>query len=957
MKKSLFILAMVAACSALLSLNGQQLSTLSWTRDNSFTIVSGSTKATILIDPEEALVVKKAAELLVEDIEEISGQKLNIATTYNKKMAGPKIVAVTLGVGGKKSLFNTLNKTLKEDFSDLEGQWEAFRIKTVRMNDEKMLIVVGSDRRGTAYGLLEISSMLGVSPWKWWADVKPEKKVELKLVGADKEVPSPSVKYRGIFINDEDWGLEPWAKNNYEPEAGDPGPRTYARIFELLLRLRANTIWPAMHECTKPFFSIPGNLQVADTFAIMISNSHCEPMLRTNTGEWNQEEYGAYNYFTNKENVLKYWEERVTETAHMENIYTIGMRGIHDGRMEGASNVKEYLEGLRQVIGDQRAMLSRHINEDLTKVHQIFIPYKEVQEVYDAGLEVPEDVTLIWCDDNYGYIRRLSNAEEQKRSGGSGVYYHVSYWGRPHDYLWLPSTEPSVVWYEMQRAYAYGAKQMWILNVGDIKPAEYLIDMFMDMAWNIRSVQQTGVTVHMRDWLEAQFGDGLGAPMAEIMDKYYELAFIRRPEFMGWSQTEPTTQTKDSDFNMFEMGDEINARLTAYQKLDSAVQALSAKIPSRLKDAYFELVEYPVRGAALMNEKILYAQQARLLDSHGISSAEKYGKKSTEAYETILSLTEKYNKGIAGGKWDGMMSMKPRNLPVFQPAVLPETYSPTAEPKLWIEGTDAPAAPYVARQRSETTAFIILDRADKFVRIYDAPSVTWITKPDWLTLVPDETNDQHPEERVYGFRLDDRKMVAAMEGGLVEVKVGGTTYRIAVEAIKPPMQKNAFEMDQAVVIPVENAVKHLEIDLKWKEIQGLGYSRHALALFPLQYTLKEDPKENPSLEYTFYTTSSGVADLRLYFLPTHPADGKSELRYAVSVDGSSLQTVSIRTYDRDDQWKQNVLRNQAVSTTQHVLAPGKHLLRIYPVDPGLVLDQIMVDFKKDRKFYVVPNQQ
>ena len=412
--KLLVFLAFVC-CGTLLTAQRLDLTQLT-PIDRSFTLVSASQTATLLIDPHEELVVHKAAEMLRKDVAEITGKELQTATSYNKKKAGPKIIVATLGIGGKKSLLNTVNKLMKEDFSDLEGQWEAFRIQTARLNGEKVLLVIGSDRRGTAYGLLEISRMIGVSPWTWWADVHPEKKATLTLADPYTNMPSPSVKYRGIFINDEDWGMHPWAGKTYEPEVGDMGPRTYARIFELLLRLRANTIWPAMHECSKPFFTVPGNLQVADTFAIMISNSHCEPMLRTNTGEWDTNTLGPYNYFTNKDRVLKYWEDRVVEAGHNENIYTIGMRGIHDGRMEGASNVSEYLNGLRQVIADQRDILARNIDSDVTRVPQIFIPYKEVLEVYDAGLEVPDDVTLIWCDDNYGYIRRLSNAEEQKRS-------------------------------------------------------------------------------------------------------------------------------------------------------------------------------------------------------------------------------------------------------------------------------------------------------------------------------------------------------------------------------------------------------------------------------------------------------------------------------------------------------------------------------------------------------------
>lgn len=318
----------------------------------------------------------------------------------------------------------------------------------------------------------------------------------------------PQVAYRGIFINDEDWGLTPWSWKHYEPSErkGQIGPKTHARIFELLLRLRANTFWPAMHECSIPFFFTEGNKEMADKYAIYLGTSHCEPMMRNTNGEWKMAGKGEYDYVHNRKNVLFFWEERVKQLRHSDDIYTLGMRGVHDGKMQGAKTLEEQKKALTEILADQRRMLAKYKGKDLTKVPQVLIPYKEVLDIYQAGLQVPEDVTLMWCDDNYGYITHFPTAKEAARPGGNGIYYHVSYWGRPHDYLWLSTASPYLLYQQMKQAYEKGIRQMWILNVGDIKPAEYQTELFMDMAWNIGRVQQTGVTGHLSHFCPGSSG-------------------------------------------------------------------------------------------------------------------------------------------------------------------------------------------------------------------------------------------------------------------------------------------------------------------------------------------------------------------------------------------------------------------------------------------------------------------
>ena len=330
------------------------------------------------------------------------------------------------------------------------------------------ILIEGGNGRGMAYGLLELSRLAGVSPWVWWGDVVPEQKNHLALSDDFKTEQQPSVAYRGIFLNDEDWSLRPWSHKTYEPsEKKQIGPKTYRKIFELMLRLRANTIWPAMHPGTIAFFNIPGAKAIADSCGIVIGTSHCEPLLRNNVDEWDTTERGAFNYRTNRQQVHQYWTERLQEVKKSkDNMFTIGMRGIHDSSMEGYKTEEEKFEALQQVINDQQELLRKHIG-DPSKLMQVFVPYKEVLQLYEKGLQLPDNVTLMWCDDNYGYMTRLSDANEQQRSGGAGVYYHLSYWGRPHDYLWLTTTQPGLIYNEMREAYNHNVRKLWIANVHD----------------------------------------------------------------------------------------------------------------------------------------------------------------------------------------------------------------------------------------------------------------------------------------------------------------------------------------------------------------------------------------------------------------------------------------------------------------------------------------------------------
>ena len=526
---------------------------------------------------------------------------------------------------------------------------DGFRIYT----SGSQIIIEGGNGRGMAYGLLELSRLAGVSPWIWWGDVVPERKSRLVMSNDFVSQQQPSVAFRGIFLNDEDWSLRPWSQTTHAPSPmGQIGVATYKRIFQLLLRLRANALWPGMHGGTKAFFLMPGAKAMADSCGIVIGTSHCEPLLRNNVGEWDVKERGPFNYRTNREQVQSYWIERLRQVSHShDNMFTIGMRGIHDSSMEGYTTEQEKFDALQQVIDDQQQLLRRYVG-DPSRLMQVFVPYKEVLQLYEKGLQVPDYVTLMWCDDNYGYITRLSDAREQQRQGGAGVYYHLSYWGRPHDYLWLTTTQPGLIYSEMRQAYDHNARRLWIANVHDPKVAGYQLELFLDMAWNIDCVTHQTLGDHYQRWLCRQFGDEAGRRLFPVMYEFYRLCGIRRPEFMGWTQVEldkkvyPRGLSSVSDIPLTPQ--EAATRIADFERIKTTVLESRSLIRQELQDAFFAAIEYPVFAAAAMNRKIL------------CDSAE-----SHQAYEEIQLLTRQYNE-LCGGKWRGLMDAAPRRLPVYE---------------------------------------------------------------------------------------------------------------------------------------------------------------------------------------------------------------------------------------------------------------------------------------------------
>jgi hypothetical protein len=611
-----------------------------------FALVVDGRAAPLVLPPDAPEVVRIAARDLAGDIERVSGVRPDILNTPPADTALPRV-------------------ELSLAPSALAGRWEAFQLSA----RPGVLAISGSDRRGLAYGVYELSRRIGVSPWHWWADVPVVRRPEILFSVGNEPVDQPAVKYRGIFINDEDWGLVPWAAKTHEPEVGNIGPKTYGRMFELMLRLRANLLWPGMHPTTTPFHQVPGNAAIADAYAIVLGSSHAEPMLRNNVGEWTAPK-DDYNYVTNRDGVLAYWEQRVKERTSGESLFTLGMRGIHDSAIVGPKNQAERIATLTEIFGKQRDMLARHLGGgDATRVGQMFCPYKEVLDDYLAGLRVPDDVTIVWPDDNFGYIRRFATDAERARSGGLGVYYHLSYLGAPLAWLWFDSLPTALVWTEMNRAYEQGARTLWVANVGDLKANEQSTEFFLDLAWHADRSTPEAPSRFLRAMAARDFGPSHAGQIADIWARHQALAFARKPEHLQWHLPKtpyaPTTLTEA----------EITARLDAYAALTRDSAAVAAVLPAEAQDAFFQLVDYPVSAAVAANERYFRAELARLQKAGGQNSAalETFAA-SERAGKRVVELTKRYNEQIADGKWRHILSvngLSTREWKSFQPDPIP----------------------------------------------------------------------------------------------------------------------------------------------------------------------------------------------------------------------------------------------------------------------------------------------
>ena len=894
--------------------------------------------AVLCYDPSDFKVVGIAAEMLSEDIGRVTGRPaaMQAAADPGALPAGPALVAGTLG---HSALVDALVQDGVLDAAELEGKWESFIVQQVRLkNGGPLLVVAGSDRRGTAFGLTALGRAVGVSPWYFWADVTPPLKDGLYVQSGRFVQKEPSVQYRGIFINDERFGgWARWVEQTYDKETGKVGPKVYRQVFELLLRLGGNYLWPAMHPGTAAFNDNPENARLADDYAIVMGSSHCEQMLRNNEGEWKAVgTYGDFNYITNRKVMQDYWEERVRTNGKYENTYTLGLRGIHDYPMEGANTTTERRNLMQQAIDDQRDMLRRNIDKPLEEIPQVLCTYEEVLDAYHDGLVIPEEVTMLWADDKQGYTRNLCNPEEMKRKGGAGIYYHISYHGDPASWIWLSPLSPAFISTELTKAYTFGARKIWVFNVGDIKPAEKELTFAMQLAWDIDRWSPEKAHGFIKEWAADTFGEEFAQEISDIQDAYYRFQ----------------ASGKDAHVYFLEYPEEqIRSRLEEFRAVADRAEALADRIPQNLRAAYFELVLYPVKGAEMINEYQLLSRLSLAHATYGDSeTALKDAARATEMYDALNVWTRKYNQELLDGKWDHFFDWRPyfwngskvMDAPVATQALLDEV---AASPK--------PGFISVSDALSQGGA-VIDSEVDGSIPI-------WIK-----ALSPIVNFSKAPENNIFCHVLCGKDSFDASatpinniwhapyvgpmwsKVGTLHLKKGDNTLRLT--ELKPDARIDdifigvypPFPAESRLCIPAGgySAVRQGRAGTV-TTVPQLGFSDGVVVL-PFDTPSYDDVNEAPCVEYEL-DLKDGDSRIEVRTLPTlHVYEGR-DARYAVQLDDRAPEVFSIHTDDFSAEWRWNVLRGYSFRTIDvNGVSAGKHRLKVYPLDPGIVLQEVRV---------------
>ena len=893
-------------------------------------------EAVIYIDAKDYKVVDITANLLADDVERVTGRHPQVTTAASVKSI-PKGVPVVVGTVGRSRLIEELVRQKSINVSAVKGKWESFVVTTIEHPKQggQLLVIAGSDRRGTAFGLMSLCEAIGVSPWYWWADVTPQHKEALYVEPGTFVQVEPSVQYRGIFINDERFGgWARWAEQKH----GKVGPETYKRVFELLLRLKANYLWPAMHPGTQAFNDNPENARLADDYAIVMGSSHCEQMLRNNEGEWKAVEQehpgtlGDFNYITNRQTMQNYWETRVKTNGRYENTYTLGLRGIHDYPMEGANTTAERVALMQQAIDDQRDMLRRNIKKPIEEIPQVLCTYEEVLDAYHNGLKVPEDVTLLWSDDKHGYCRNLCNPEEMKRKGGAGIYYHLSYHGDPASWIWLSPLSTTFLSAELTKAYTYGARKIWVFNVGDIKPAEKEISFVMDLAWDINRWKPSEAHNYIRYWAAKTFDNEVAQEIADIQAGYYRLQAAGKDAhvwFVNYSE------------------EQIEERIAEWRALTAHATELASRIPESLKNAYFELISYPVCGAAMINEYQLLARHSMVRATTGDSiGAMADANRVRQMFDSLNESTRHYNEDILDGKWQQFFNWQPYHW--FRSEKIEQ---PLATPELIAQAKNSPQARFLSvREALSSKGTIIISDAD-------------VEMPLWIeALTPIRNFSKEAKDNEFCQVKTENDSFVASATPINNVwhapYVGPMWSRVGTLHLKKGDNhlcitdlKADARIDQIFLGLYPPFVKEPRLRIPAshyqskqggiQRIEGLGYTDGVLVQpFDTPSYQQENIKAAPYTEYEL-DLQAGDATIEIRTLPTlHVYDGR-DIRYAVQLGDSAPTIFSIHANDFTAEWRWNVLRGYA-SRSIPVSETGHQRLRIWLLDPGIVLQEVLI---------------
>jgi hypothetical protein len=887
----------------------------------SFAVVRGGVAAGVYVDSHDDPGVRRAVNDLRGDIERVAGAK---SAALGEQRTG----AILVGTLGKSAAIDALVKAGQIDARAIAGKWESFVIQTVGNN----LVIAGSDRRGTIYGVYDLCEQMGVSPWTFWADV-PVRHRDAVYVKAGKYVEGPpAVKYRGIFLNDEAPALSGWVKDKY----GKYNHEFYEKVFELILRMKGNYLWPAMwgsafneDDAESP--------RIADEWGVVMGTTHHEPMLRAQQ-EWKRHGTGPWDYTKNADILRAFWREGVRRNKAYESIISIGMRGDGDMPMaRGEANIPL----LEQIVAEQRKILADELNPDPAKIPQLWALYKEVQDYYDKGMRVPDDVTLLWSDDNWGNIRRLPTAEERKRSGGAGVYYHFDYVGGPRNYKWIDTNPIPKVWEQMTMAKEYGADRIWIVNIGDLKPMEFPTEFFLHLAWDPARWPKERLGDYTRLWAEREFGAENAGEIADLVSKGLKYNARRKPELL-----EPDT------YSVVNYG-EADRVVAEYQEVVRRAEAISEKLPSNARDAFFELVTHPAKANAIVTELYVTVAKNRLAAAQGRASTNDYAAKARALYQADADLTKYFNQTLAGGKWSHMMDQTHIGYTYWQE---PRTNSMPAVKEIEVPEVGAIGADVVE------LSFDGYNRPQRQVELFNrgkAP-VQWTAKASAAWIVLGASRGTVEKETRVPVTIDWAKAPQGGSTGTIEIAGGGEAMKVAVQvsnAAAPGRDKLAgfVETDGYVSIEAEHFTRLTgAAAARWERIPDYGRTLSAMTIAPVTAP-SATPPNAPCLEYRMWLVDPAKVEVEAILAPTLNIVPGRGLRYAIAFDDQAPQMVDALAKNSQRDWETTVKDAvRKVKSSHTVSGTGYHTLKFWMIDPGVVLEKLVVDLGGAKPSYLGP---
>jgi hypothetical protein len=916
-----------------------------------FRLVEGGTAATIVVDTNDFAGVVRAAGDLQHDVERVTGRKPSMA--YYQSTVEPG--AVLVGTIGKSALIDQLIRDRKIDVAGIRGKWESFLIQVVHKplpGLDSALVIAGSDKRGTIYGLYDLSEQIGVSPWYFFADV-PITHHDSLFIKAERHIQGPPVvKYRGIFLNDEAPDLTGWVKEKF----GDYNHAFYTNIFELLLRMKANYLWPAMwNNCFNE--DDPLNPKLADEYGIVMGTSHVEPMMRADK-EWNRKGYKAsqWNYQKNPEELRDFWKEGLERNKAYESLITIAMRGKIDTPMSETANIAL----LERIVADQRKIIEDVYHTNVAAVPQLWALYKEVQEYYEKGMRVPDDVTLLWCDDNWGNNRRLPTPEERHRSGGAGIYYHLDYVGGPRNYKWLNAVPIPKIWEQMKMAHQYGADRVWIVNVGHLQHVSFPMEFFLTFAWNPERWPKQSISDFTRLWAEREFGPAHAGEIADIIAKYTKYNGRRKPELL-----EPNTYSLVD----YQEADRVQGE---WKSITEKAEQLYQEMPIEARDAFYELVLFPTKACGVVNDLYITTGRNHLYASQGRASANDLAAQVRALFQTDAELTDCYNHKLANGKWDHMMDQTHIGYTYWQqppansmPKVMELEIPDHPGLGVTVEGS---TAAFAGGGDPALPSFDCYNRPARYIDVFNRGkgSVSFTARANVPWLVLSATQGTVEKEARLWATVDWTKAPLGSGSGTVIISDDTTEVPVKAELFNPATPKGGsvkgfVEADGYVSIEADHYSKKVNAGgARWDIIPDFGRTLSSMSIFPMTAKSVTPPKGSPHLEYPLYLFSKGDVEVQAILAPSLNIAPDRGLRLGVSFDDEKPQVVTVvpKGYFVDNgntDWEESVKDNARLVTSKHTVAePGHHTLKIWMVDPGVALQKLVINTGGLKPSYLGP---